>query len=284
MITEEEERYILSRAYIPEHSVGLMTSVSDSEPFLMGDYFCLRKEGWVIVVGYPLETGFTIEAFEALAGRIKREFKPQRLSLMAPKLPPSFMKSCRENEMDDYYILDIQNIKIRTGLRRAVDRARENLTVERSFDFTRKHMILSQEFIERVEMHPRIRELLLRMPQYVGSATNSIVLNAWDKKGNLAAFYIVDLAAKDFSTYVIGCHSKRTYTTGASDLLVSEMIDLSLSYDKDYIHLGLGVNRGIRQFKKKWGGIPRLRYEMCELVLRKLSLFDAIKGLSHNYR
>jgi len=280
MITEEEERYILSRAYIPEHSVGLMTGVSDGEPFLMGDYFCLRKEDWIIVVGYPLEKSFDVDAFEALVGRIKREFKPQRLSLMAPELPPPFTESCLEHERDDYYTLNIQNIRIRSGLRRAVEKAKENLTVERSFDFTEAHMALIQEFIERIEMHPRIRELLIRTPYYVGPAIHSIILNAWDRDRNLAAFYIVDLATKDFSTYVIGCHSKRTYTAGASDLLVSEMIDLSIEYDKDYIHLGLGVNRGIRQFKKKWGGIPKLRYEMCELVLKKPSLLDAIKAMS----
>ena len=280
MITKEEERYILDRAYIPEHAVGLMTSVSGSEPFLMGDYFCLRRGNWIIVVGYPLEKSFAVDTFEALVGRIKTEFKPQRLSLMAPELPLPFADSCLEHERDDYYTLDIQDIRIRSGLRRAVEKAKENLTVERSFDFTEAHMALTQEFIESVEMHPRIRELFLRMPHYVGPATHSIILNTWDRDRNLAAFYIVDLATKDFSTYVIGCHSKRTYTAGASDLLVFEMIDLSLEYDKDYIHLGLGVNRGIRQFKKKWGGIPTVRYEMCELVLKKPSLLDAIKAMS----
>ncbi len=126
----------------------------------------------------------------------------------------------------------------------------------------------------------KVRELFIKMPYYVGPATHSIILNVWDRDRNLATYYIVDLATKDFSTYIIGCHSKKTYTAGASDLLVSEMIDLSLKYDKDYIHLGLGVNRGIRQFKKKWGGVPALRYEMCELVVKKPSLFDAIRAMS----
>ena len=26
--------------------------------------------------------------------------------------------------------------------------------------------------------------------------------------------------------------------------------------DKEYVHLGLGVNDGIRRFKTKWGGLP----------------------------
>lgn len=280
MITTQEERYILDRAYIPEHAVGLMTSVSGSEPFLIEDYLCLHRENWIIVVGYPLENGFTVNAFETFVGRIKRKFKPQRLSLMAPELPHPFAESCLEHEKDDYYTLDIQNISVGSGLQHAVERAREHLTIERSCDFTEAHRLLTREFIERVEMHPRIRELFLRMPHYVGPATHSIILNAWDRNRNLAAFYIVDLATKDFSTYVLGCHSKKTYTAGASDLLLSEMIDLSLEYGKNYIHLGLGVNRGIRQFKKKWGGIPTLRYEMCELAIEQPSLRCAIKAMS----
>jgi hypothetical protein len=33
---------------------------------------------------------------------------------------------------------------------------------------------------------------------------------------------------------------------------------------KAFINLGLGVNEGIRRFKKKWGGMPSLPYEYCE--------------------
>lgn len=280
MITEAEERYILDRAYIPEHVVGLMTRVSDSEPLLMEDYFCLRRGEWMIVVGYPLEKKFDIETFAAFLKKIKKTLKPQRLSLMAPELPPSLVQSSEECEQDTYYTRDIRNTPIGRGLKRLVTKAREHLTVERSFVFTEAHGHLTREFMERVDMHPRIRRLFLRMPHYVGPATHSMILNAWDKDKNLAAFYIVDLAPKDFSTYVIGCHSKRTYTAGASDLLVAEMIALSLEQGKEYMHLGLGVNSGIRQFKKKWGGIPAMRYEMCELVLKKPSLLDAIRAMS----
>ena len=94
------------------------------------------------------------------------------------------------------------------------------------------------------------------MPDYVGHSKDSIVLNAWDKENNLAAFYIVDLAAKDFSVYVIGCHSKRNYVQGASDLLCHEMIEVSVEYSKSYIHLGLGVNEGIRRFNLKFPPVP----------------------------
>ena len=276
MITAEEEEYILRSAYIPEHSVGLMTRVSGGEPLLIEDYFCCRKDDWLIVVGYPLEQNFAVHEFETFVDKVTRRFRPTYVSLIAPELPTSLAASCQEKESDQYYTLDIHTTSMKSGLRRTVDGARDHLTVEHSLEIRQAHEELMLEFTERVRPQPRVRELLFKIPEYVGHARDSIVLNGWDQNHNLAAFYVVDLAPKNFSTYVIGCHSKKNYVPGASDLLLFETINISKEYCKNYVHLGLGVNKGIRQFKKKWGGIPTIPYEMCEIVVRKPSIFESI--------
>ena len=56
MLTKDQEKYILDNAYVPEHTVGLMTSLSGGEGFLVDDYFFCRKENWIILIGYPLWT------------------------------------------------------------------------------------------------------------------------------------------------------------------------------------------------------------------------------------
>jgi len=38
------------------------------------------------------------------------------------------------------------------------------------------------------------------------------------------------------------------------------MVNLAQSEGKKTINLGLGINKGIRQFKEKWGGVPFLPY------------------------
>ena len=116
------------------------------------------------------------------------------------------------------------------------------------------------------------------MPQYVASARHAFVLNAWGLKKNLAAFYVVDFAAKDFANYIIGCYSKNNYVIGASDLLMAELIKMSSEHGKGYIHLGLGVSRGIRRFKEKWGARPTRSYKMCELVFKKRLILEVIRG------
>lgn len=276
MISPEQKSYILTRAYIPEHSVDLMTSISGGEPYLIEDYFCCLKDDWMIVIGYPLERKFVLHAFKLFIDDINQKFAPTYLSLIAPQLPPPIAASCRERERDHYYTLDVPTGKIRSRLRRAVEKAEHLLTVRRSSEMERAHEELMQEFTERVKPAPRVRELLFRMPHFVGHAKDCLVLNAWDKKNNLVAFYVVDLAPDHFSTYVIGCHSKKNYVPGASDLLQFETIEISKEHGKHYIHLGLGVSKGIRQFKKKWGGVATQPYELCEIVRKKGPMLDKI--------
>ena len=105
MITEEEEKYILDRAYIPEHIVGLMTNVSGGEPYLIENYFCCRKDDWIILVGYPLERDFTVKDLEVVIAETKKRFRPRYLSLIAPELPSSLGALCEEKESDSYYTL-----------------------------------------------------------------------------------------------------------------------------------------------------------------------------------
>jgi hypothetical protein len=176
MITAEEEKYILAEAYVPEHIVGLMTRVSGGEPFLIENYFCCRKDDWIIVVGYPLQHDFVMNEFETVVDKMIKKFRPQYTSLIAPDLPPTLATSCRERESDHYYTLDINNTNIRSPLRRIVKKATENLTVERSTRLHEAHNELTQEFIERARPPVRIRQLLLKMPQYVGHSSNSVVL------------------------------------------------------------------------------------------------------------
>lgn len=278
MISAQEENYILDMAYIPEHSVRLMTLVSNGEPFLIQDHFCCRREDWVIIVGYPLQGHFFVRKLEEVITRVTQQFHPRYTSLIAPEIPPSFMASCRERESDYYYTLNLQKPSLKNSLVRKAERAVEQLTVERTQLMNKFHDGLTLEFVERVTPPPRVRELYLRMPDYVCHCPHALVLNAWDKEGRLAAYYVLDLAPREFSIYVTGCHSKKHYVPGASDLLFLEMVKVSMERDKKFIHLGLGVNRGIRQFKKKWGGTATRKYEMCEIESKRFSLWEILSA------
>jgi hypothetical protein len=276
MITDDEKIEILNKAYVPEHSVELISLVSGGEPFLFQDYFCCRTEDGLILIGYPLGHDFGVERFDRVLTEAKEVFNPAHISLIAPELPASLAKICSERESDYYYTLDLAGRTMRAGLQKVCAKAALGLVVERSAELGAAHRALAEEFASRVELPPQIKELLFRMWNYVGRSDGSLVLSAWDRRGKLAAFYVMDMSPVEFSTYIIGCHSKQDFAQGASDLLFFEMIKVSTEHSKKYIHLGLGVNKGIRQFKKKWGGASGLPYESCELPLKKFSFWDSI--------
>ena len=276
MLSAQEEAYILGRAYIPEHCIRLMTFVSGGEPLLIDDFFICRKENWIILIGYPLTDNFTCDALEAVFSKIKKTLRPEFISLIAPEMPSSLAATCRERQSDAYFTLKTRNPTIRSPVKRNLRKARQNLRVEISTHMHDSHQELMHEFVARTPLSDRVERLLFKMPDFVAAADKAFVLNAWHKANRLSAFYVVDLEAEGFSNYIIGCHSKKNYVVGASDLLLFELINLSLEYEKNTIHLGLGVNAGIRRFKEKWGAAPSRRYEMCELAPKKSSVFKSI--------
>ena len=75
MITDDQEAYILSKAYVPEHIVSLMVLISKGEAFLIDDYLCYAKDDWLIIIGYPLGREFTADRFNALVQEVTVRFQ-----------------------------------------------------------------------------------------------------------------------------------------------------------------------------------------------------------------
>src|SRR4030042_2859138 len=132
VITPEEEAYILEKGYVPEHVVSLMTLISKGDPFLIEDHFGLVKDKWLILVGYPLDQRFSIERSEKVIKHLLETFRSEILWFIGPEIPASLLNTCQERETDRYYRLDLQKDKVKASLKRAVDKASQELTKERA--------------------------------------------------------------------------------------------------------------------------------------------------------
>jgi hypothetical protein len=280
MLTPEEEAHVLSKAYVPEHIVNLMVPISKGEPILKEDHLGFVKDNWLIFVGYPLDGSFSLERCERILKQAVETFRPEYLWFIGPEIPASLLDACKERETDQYYRLDLDQTKLKPSLQRMAEKAFKEMTVERGHSISKEHEALIDELLKREKLPPRVRELYRAMPDYVTHSSSACVLNARNKKGKLCAFFIVELGAKNFSTYVLGSHSKKHYVPHASDLLFLEMIKLTREHGKSLINLGLGVNEGIRRFKEKWGGIPFLDYEFCERFYGTTRTVSLIKALA----
>ena len=280
MITPEEEKYILKNSRVPEHIPPLMVGISQAVPFLVSGHFCLAKDDWLIFIGYPLEGDFSGEALSLALERAMAQIRPIRTWFIAPEIPASLASKIRSRENDDYYRLDLQNPRFGSRLMREVEKAAQELTIDSSRDYSDEHLSLTEEFLKRQELPPRVHRLYLQMKDYLAFSKSSLLLSARDRHKRLSAYYVLELGAEKFLTYVVGCHSKTNYVPHASDFLFYEMVAAAQKSRKEYIHLGLGVNEGIARFKKKWGGTPFLRYEFGEIAPEEKNPFSWIKALA----
>lgn len=254
---------VLEQACVPEHSAPFMQAMSQGTAFLEGEYLFLTADDWLMAIGYPLSGEYAHETFErALAAALRRV--PKRLEgvdcwAIGPDLPARL--AGHVTDRDTFYILPC-DAPVPARLRRPVETAAEKLTVREGRDFTPAHRRLWAEFMNRAVLPPNVRGLFARTGAVLDTPGLRL-LDAVDAEGNLAASLLLDDAPRRFCSYLIGAHSRTHYTPHAADLLFAHMLRSAKETGKEYVHLGLGVNDGIRRFKTKWGGRPALPYVMA---------------------
>ncbi len=260
MITQADLTSILENARVPEHSVRFMGAMSAGQPFVEDSYLFIAAEDWLLAIGYPLQGDYQPDEFEASLSQALQRTGARECWAICSGLP-SRLKAHRCDE-DCYYTLPV-DAPIPARLQRLAQRAAGSLKVEEGGTFTAAHRKLWAEFLVRKNLPANIRELYARTETVLNHVPSLSLLNAWDADGNLAACLLLDSAPRRFCSYLLGAHSRSHYTPYAFDLLFCEMIVRAAKAGKDYLHLGLGVNEGIRRFKVKWGATPTLPYEMA---------------------
>jgi uncharacterized protein YbaP (TraB family) len=251
---------VLQRATVPEHSVLFMQSMSGGKPFVIGSYLFFAAEDWLVGIGYPLSGETGGKEFDQALEEAVRISRARTCWAIAPTLPDRLKPYGQDR--DHYYVLSA-DAKAPQRLERLAEKASDLLRVEEGTTFTAAHRHLWAEFMARVALPPNVRELFAKTEAVLEKAPGLLLLNAWDAQGHLAACLLLDTAPRTFLTYLIGARSRSHGIPYASDLLFREMIRIARQQGKKFIHLGLGVNEGIRRFKTKWGGAPALPYEMA---------------------
>ncbi len=256
---------ILKLAKVPEHSVNFMQAVSGGTHFVQDDYLCFSSDNWLTIIGYPLEGKYSHENYLKAKNSAVEHTKATTVYTVSPNLPLSLSETIEEK--DDFYTLSV-DAEIPKKLINPIKKAKENLRIELAQTFTNQHRRLWTEFMARTPLKEKVRRLFASTEYLLSQNIEGIqLLNAWQKDENgqerLVAALLLDFAPEKFCAYILGAHSKSFYAPHAHDLLFAEMIQISKEKNKEYIHLGLGVNEGITRFKLKWGGVKALPFVMA---------------------
>jgi len=263
MLTPEERNLIYQRAYLPEHLVDYVESISGAEAHIHCDHLYFTTGNHLIFIGYPLGTqSNTQQAYEFVCDR----FQPATVALIAPQLWfPSH--TCQNWREDTYYHLVLPVPHFHPDAAYMVRRAARELQVVQG-RFAREHQKLVKGFLSGHKLAEEQRLIFERMPLYLTRSETARLLEARRPNGVLVAFTVTDLGAADYAFYLFNFRSTKEKVPGASDLLFHKMVCLAQEEGKKAINLGLGIHLGIRHFKEKWGATPFLAYTSC-LVRRQ---------------
>ncbi len=279
MITAVQEIYVEDHAYVPEHVLPYVTAISQTEPFLFGDFLVYSKKGLSIFVGYPLKEPFDEKRMKVGFERVIKYFKPECVTLIAPSISPP-LSDCVHPPSDHYYRLDLSSIFISQKLRNMINRARRELSVEKSRFFDKDHKRVVEEFLKAHPVDEETRFIFRRIDAYLSTSKTAWIFDARTSTGKLVAFDIAEFKPRNCALYMFNFSSGSHSVPGASDLLLFEVIQRAKAEGKKYINLGLGINSGVTFFKEKWGGVAFLPYaswlyhplkkEVLETLLQKL--------------
>lgn len=246
---------------IPEHSLRLMTAMAGGNPLLAGNYVFYAADGWMEAIGYPIAGEYDSIAFMEAIEAVKTYTKAEDIYLIAPEIPHDFRSGILEQ--DRFYVLGV-NAQIPGRLSHQAERAALQLKIDETTEFTPDHRRLWTEFLEYKQgaMNGRVRELYRKTPKVVGDKIR--LLNARNSEGNLVACLLLDYSPANFTSYILGAHSRKFNIPHAMDLLFMHMLQNAAKEGKKFVNLGLGVNEGILRFKKKWGACASLPFQMAE--------------------
>jgi hypothetical protein len=262
MITAKQQRYIEDYAYVPEHIPHYVTAISQTEPFLYGDFLAYARKGHLIFIGYPLKEPFEEKRMGRVLEDTVNRLKPESISLIAPSIPSS-LNDCVHPPSDHYYRLELSALSISQKLRNMLSRAGQELSVEKNRNFDEEHRKMIVDFLKTHPMDEATQFIFERIGDYFSSSTTVWIFDARNKRGKLVAFDVAEFKPKDYTLYMFNFSSDALYVPGASDLLLSEVIQQAKTAGKRFINLGLGINPGVTFFKKKWGGVVFLPYAFC---------------------
>ena len=179
----------MSAVTVPEHSRPLLEAISAGRSFELDSHIFVADGDWLMAIGYPLEGEFSVSRFEDALGEAMRRAKPSDCFAIAPEMPEKLKEYVQDRDV--YYTLDAAS-PVPAKLRGPVRHAAERLRVDETREFSPEHRRLWAEFLSRIPLPPRIRQLYSGTASALRGGADLRLLNAWDAEGQLAACLLLD--------------------------------------------------------------------------------------------
>lgn len=257
-------------------------SIFYGEAFLFEDYIYYFDGKDARIIGYN-KSGEAIQVnhLKELMKHLKENYKAETISVECPSSIPQLNHShykkrkilLRPNLTYDFEILIYNTHYNLEKLRKKNLRFDTDKFIIKSspIHLTYEHLLMIEKFITRWEGTCFYKSEFISSIYYLTSRKTSKIINCFYKE-KLVGFSIVS------SVNQIGFlhnHITLNEVNGISDILYYEAIKQLLNEHVSIISLGFSLNKGLYNFKKKWGGTIHWKggYEILWYKNKKVSQY-----------
>ena len=257
MIVPGQFAGVTAQAQTPEQVIPYVCAVSELKPRMLGPCVGYEREGEVVLVGYPLHDPKDAGAMTEAVSLALRLPGLRRITVIGPARPPQAPESAAIEE-DGYYSLPVPAPAPGQKTKNLLRRAGRELTVERGGSWGEDHTALVRRYLNGRLLAAGIRHIYKRLPRYLAESSSSLLVSARLADGRLAAFSVGEYAGLAMAFYMFSFRDPGIAPPGATDLLLSQLLEAASERGHTKMNLGLSVNEGISFFKRKWGAVPFL--------------------------
>jgi Acetyltransferase (GNAT) domain len=278
MIVPDQLARVTAQADTPEQVIPYVCAVSELKPRMLGPCVGYVGEGELVLVAYPLHDPKDTGAMAEAVSRALRLPALRRITVIGPARLPQAPQGAAVQE-DWYYSLPVPAPPPGQKLRNLLRRAGRDVTVERGGPWGEEHRALVRRYLEERPLAAGTRHIYTKLPRYLAVSSGSLLLSARLADGRLAAFSVGEYAGLRTAFYMFAFRDARLAPPGATDLLLSGLLDEARDRGQTLMNLGLGVNEGVGFFKRKWGAVPFLPYVQATWEIPSPGVLSIVRGL-----
>jgi hypothetical protein len=276
MIVPDRLAGVTAAAAVPEQVVPYACAVAGSKPQRVGSCVGYASEGEFVLVSYPLHDPRDTSAMTAAVDQALKLPGVRRITVIGPVRPPQAPEGLPAAQ-DGSVSVPVPQPPPAQKLRNLMRRAGRELAIERGGTCGDEHMALIQPYLDGPHLTAGTRHIFRQLPRYLEASPGSLMLSARLSDGRLAAFSVGNSLPAAF--YMFCFRKPGLAPPGSTDLLLSALLEEARERGQVRMNLGLGVNAGVRFFKRKWGAEPFLPYVQVRWVPAAPKMFRRLRGL-----
>jgi len=257
MIGPDRLDRVSADAVVPEQIIAYVRAVAGSRPLMLGACVGYESDGHIVLVGYPLHDPQDSDAMSQAIDQALKTPGLRKITVIGPTRPPQAPVTIRSSE-DGYHVLPIPAPPPGAKLRNLLRRADRELTIDNGRRFENDHQRLVDRFLSERTLAVGTRQIFRQIPRYLQASPGGLIVSARTAGGKLAAFAVGEYTSLHTAFFMFCFRDPSLAPPGSADRVLSGLIEEAAKRGQTRMNLGLGVNAGIRFFKRKWSAQPFL--------------------------